>query len=175
MSRPTDGLRVVYVDRGPQVPVFLWQDGQVVPDDSFQARQSVHRLFATIVTKAHRDRGFEAGRYVRSGHWLLVETALDGRDSVGRPLAVTLVVLLRGGSRWAGVDRMAGAGELANRILREQELPLPLWSVPDLLEQAEWKSRKTFDRLVGRLLRRAPRQGAGRLAPAGLSRRREKP
>jgi hypothetical protein len=111
----------------------------------------VHLLFNEIVTDARRDRAFDGGRYVRTDRWLLVETALNGRDSVGRPLAATLVVYLRKGS-----DRLAGAAGQATQVLREQELPPPVRPLPHTLDQAEWKSRSRFDRFVARLRGQAP-------------------
>ena len=88
---------------------------------------------------------------MRSGRWLLVETGLSGRDDVGRPLAATLVIHLRNGS-----DRLAGAAEQAMGALRAHQLPLPVRSLPEVLAQAEWKSRCLLDRLIGWLLRQAP-------------------
>ncbi|MGW2788162.1 hypothetical protein ACWC3X_44655, partial [Streptomyces populi] len=136
------GLRVVYVDLGPRRPEFLWWDGAVAPEESFQARQSVHQLFADIVA-ARRDRTFPGGRCVRAGHRLLVETGLAGQDSVGRPLAATLVIDLG-----TGPDRLAGAADQTLRVLREQRLPPPERPLPELLDKAEWKSRNAFTRLV---------------------------
>jgi hypothetical protein len=162
MRQPGEGLRVVYMDRGPRLPEFLWWDGDVAPDDSFQARQSVHRLFSDIVAAARQDRTFNGGRYVRNDRWLLVETRLDGRDDVGRPLAATLVVYLS-----SGPDRLAGAADQAIGVLREQKLPLPVRSLPQVLDQAEWKSRSLLGRLIGRLLRQAPGRGPSRSAGAG--------
>lgn len=164
MREPADGLRVIYVDLGARLPEFVWRDGEVAPPDSFKARQSVHRLFSDLVAGARRDRTFDGGRYVRHRRWLLVETALAGRDDVGRPLAATLVIGLR-----RGPDRLGRAADRAMGVFREQKLPLPVRSLPLVLDQAEWKSRSPLGRFIGRLRRQAPGRRPSRPAGSGGS------
>lgn len=158
MRELREGLRVIYVDLGTEPPEFVWRDGDVWRDDdtvspgSFQARQSTHQLFTDIMTSARRHRKTDNGeRYVRSGNWLLVETRLAGQDDVHRQLTAILVIQLR-----SGRDRLAGAADQAMGVLREQAIPLPVRSLPDVLEQAEWKTRSLLDRLIGRLLGQTP-------------------
>ncbi|MCA1705931.1 MAG: hypothetical protein LC808_22790 [Actinobacteria bacterium] len=111
-------LRIIYTEFGEHWPPVVWHNGKFLPENDLDARAAVHRLFASMVSKARRDAMTSYGRALRAGpmtsaaNLLLVETSLSPVVADGAPSKVTLVATLTNPEPGWGASCAAHATEL---------------------------------------------------------------
>jgi len=111
-------LRIVYTEFGEHRPPVVWHNGKFLSENDLDARAAVHRLFASVVSKARRDVMMSYGRAVRvgpmtsAGTLLLVETSLSPVVADGAPSKVTVVVTLTNAEPGWGASCATHATEL---------------------------------------------------------------